>query len=127
MAIDRFPGDRIKRMRMKLGLTQGGLAHKLGITAAGVGRWERLEGNPEPENLKKLAVLFGCSVEFLLDGTEPQGETSTGNDPANDDNPTFLDAVDLARQAFAKQCGVSPDWVEITVRLVIPAGERKAA
>lgn len=49
-----------------LGMTQAELAHKLGISAAGIAQWENDLRNPKIETLRKLAVPWGLRRLFAL-------------------------------------------------------------
>ena len=57
----------IKSIRERLGLTQEGLAHKLGVSWATVARWERGKGRP--------SRLARKALEDLLTQTEGKPET----------------------------------------------------
>ncbi|MGN0814479.1 MAG: helix-turn-helix domain-containing protein [Candidatus Coproplasma sp.] len=64
-------GDKIAQERRKINLTQEQLAYKLGVTRQAVSRWEADVAYPETEKLIKLSVIFGCTVDYLLnDGAE---------------------------------------------------------
>jgi phage repressor protein C with HTH and peptisase S24 domain len=59
---------RIKHIRSNvLGLSQAGLAEKLGVTRGAVGNWE-LGGTVETENLFKLSSLANVQLEWLAKG-----------------------------------------------------------
>lgn len=47
----------IKGLRKKLGLTQEGLARKIGVSWSTVNRWERGRGEPSPLAREKLEIL----------------------------------------------------------------------
>lgn len=52
-------GERIRQARKSAGMTQAELAHKLGISAAGIAQWENDLRNPKIETLRKLADALG--------------------------------------------------------------------
>lgn len=64
-------GKRIAEHRKRLGLTQDGLAEKLGITAQAVSKWEHDLSCPDITMLPKLAEIFGITTDELL-GMEPR-------------------------------------------------------
>ena len=55
----------IKNRREEFGLSQAELAEKADVTQSAVSRWERGESVPLLKYQKKLAILFGCSVDEL--------------------------------------------------------------
>jgi transcriptional regulator with XRE-family HTH domain len=50
-------GEAILTLRLKIGLTQAGLAHLLGISRRALGAWEAGSSYPKIEQLKKLVAL----------------------------------------------------------------------
>lgn len=62
-------GERIRQARKSAGMTQAELAHKLGISAAGIAQWENDLRNPKIETLRKLADALGVTSEVLLRGS----------------------------------------------------------
>ncbi len=63
-------GKRIAAHRRRLGLTQEGLAEKMGITAQAVSKWENDQSCPDITALPKLAEIFGVTTDALL-GLQP--------------------------------------------------------
>ncbi len=61
----------IASLRRANGLTQAGLAEKLGYSDKSVSKWERAEGLPDVLCLKAMADLFGVSVDYLLEADHP--------------------------------------------------------
>lgn len=59
--------SRLKELRAKKGLSQAELAKRLGVTQQAVGRWERDKNLPDNDILKKISVMFGVSLDYLLD------------------------------------------------------------
>lgn len=57
---------KIRKLRDGLGLTQGELADKLGVTYSAVSQWENGRATPRSKVLKQLADLFGVPVAELL-------------------------------------------------------------
>ena len=55
----------IKNRREAFGLSQAELAEKVEVTQSAVSRWEHGESVPLLKYQKKLAILFGCSVDEL--------------------------------------------------------------
>ena len=59
-------GNFIYTQRVRTGLTQNELANQLGVTNKAVSKWETGRSKPTTNILRKLAVLFGLSIEELL-------------------------------------------------------------
>lgn len=62
--------NRIKECRINSKLSQKFVAVTLGVAAPSVSNWESGKTQPTPENLRRLASLFGVTVDYLL-GDEP--------------------------------------------------------
>ena len=59
----------IANIRKKEGLTQAQLAKKLYVTRQAVSKWERGEGTPDLEILKKISDTFQLSMDYLTGKT----------------------------------------------------------
>lgn len=57
----------LKRARKARGLTQVELAEYIGVTQGAVHQWESGKSKPTIENLMKMAKLFDCQVDDLID------------------------------------------------------------
>lgn len=62
--------EKIKKIRTESGITQSSLANYLGITQAYVSKLESDERELTVDLLTKIANLFVCSIEDLLDETK---------------------------------------------------------
>lgn len=56
---------RIRELRLELGLSQVELAQCLGVKQSSVSIWEKGDSTPSMGNLRKLAKLFNCTLDFL--------------------------------------------------------------
>ena len=59
-------GTRIAQLRKAHGWNQTQLGHRLGVVQATVSAWEKERSTPDVEQLKRLAALFGTSVDQLV-------------------------------------------------------------
>lgn len=62
-------GQRIKKKRKELKLTQADLAKKIqGVSHAAISQWESDTTKPNAENLYDLSQIFKCDFVWLLRG-----------------------------------------------------------
>ena len=63
--------DRLRYLREHQELSQAEVSKRLGISSSSYSRYECGTNEPSLDILKKLAILFDCSVDYLLeiDGT----------------------------------------------------------
>ena len=64
--------------RKKLNMTQLELAEKLDYSDKAISKWERAEAIPDITVLKKLADIFGITVDDLLNQLEGVKPKKTG-------------------------------------------------
>ena len=62
----------LKQLRERKGLTQGDLAHSIGVNIKTVSNWERGISFPNKERFLQLSVLFHCSIDELYFALEPR-------------------------------------------------------
>ena len=67
-------GEYLYERRCKTGLTQAELARELGVTNKAVSKWETGKSKPTTNILRKMAALFGISVEELLKLREEENQ-----------------------------------------------------
>lgn len=59
-------GSVIRKYRKECGLTQEEMAKRLGVTTPAVNKWENGESLPDIERCKRLADIFGVTVDDLI-------------------------------------------------------------
>ncbi|MBQ9131794.1 MAG: XRE family transcriptional regulator, partial [Clostridia bacterium] len=67
-------GEKIRRYRQKMSLTQTALAGKLRVSFQAISSWETGMTLPDIENLCRLSSIFGVSVDTLLQREASEGE-----------------------------------------------------
>ena len=75
MARDNYQkiiAENIAALRRSQGMTQAGLAERLGYSDKSVSKWERGEGLPDILCLKAMADLFGVTVDWFLEAEHPE-------------------------------------------------------
>lgn len=60
----------LRELRTNAGLRQVDVAKKLDVDQAAVSKWENGETKPSRKYHKKLAKLYGCTVDELLKSEE---------------------------------------------------------
>ena len=60
------------KFRKAAGLTQLELSEKIKYSNKTVSKWERAESFPDVFTLKKIAEIYGVTVNDILDGVAPQ-------------------------------------------------------
>ena len=67
-------GEKIKTLRKERKLTQKELAHKIGVTAPTVTKYENGQLEPNIEVLNKIATTFNISVSTLIEDNNSKKE-----------------------------------------------------
>ncbi len=68
-------GNKIANLRKQKGLTQDGLAQKLGVTNQAVSKWESNACCPDIQLLPQLADILEISLDALFDREVPNAES----------------------------------------------------
>ncbi|MFR1021287.1 MAG: helix-turn-helix domain-containing protein [Enterococcus faecalis] len=66
--------ERLKDLRKQAGLTQVGVAEKLGISQPAYASWERGVKKPTQDNLVKIAQTLNVSVDYLVGNSEEKAD-----------------------------------------------------
>lgn len=96
-------GERIRKRRTALGLSQAELARRVGVKREAVSQWENgASKGLKPENLLKTADVLGTTVRSLVTGHE-----SASNALVREEPPPY--ATDTVRLAQAIESLPAPD------------------
>ncbi|MBQ9716672.1 MAG: helix-turn-helix transcriptional regulator [Clostridia bacterium] len=71
MDIPQIIAKNITALRKNAGMTQAGLAEKIGYSDKSISKWERADGIPDVICLKAIADLFGVTVDYMLTEDHP--------------------------------------------------------
>ena len=66
MELPQIIAKNITALRKNAGMTQAGLAEKIGYSDKSISKWERADGIPDVICLKTIADLFGVTVDYML-------------------------------------------------------------
>lgn len=62
--------NRVKELRTAAGMTQKALADQLGVTVPTVSKWELGQRTPELEKIFRMTLIFGVTVDDIVQRTE---------------------------------------------------------
>ncbi|MFC5648379.1 helix-turn-helix domain-containing protein [Paenibacillus solisilvae] len=68
-------GDRLRELRLRKSLSQEDVARQIGVTRSAYSHYEINNRQPVYETLKKLAVLFNVSLDYIIGGEPVKPET----------------------------------------------------
>ena len=66
--------SRLRKLRLKAGLSQADLAEMVNVHQTAVSQWETGKNSPDVEVLKKLADILSTTTDYLLGRDAPQGQ-----------------------------------------------------
>ena len=107
-------GDRIRKRRKELNLTQLQLAEKLNVTDRAVSKWEKNDGNPDFTILPTLAEVLNVSLDYLIAG-KIYTKATVGFDEEIEDDSNSKDAI---------KCKVCGEMIPHGVLFCPTCGER---
>lgn len=58
----------LKHLRLERGMTQREVADSIDVTAAAITQYESGDREPSIDKLRKLAALFDCTIDELVNG-----------------------------------------------------------
>ena len=73
----------MKAERSRIGLSAEEVAERIGVHRNSIFAWENGGSEPVSDNLEKLAHLYGCSVEYLLEQTDERTARAIGQLPSD--------------------------------------------
>lgn len=68
-------GNRIKKKRKEINLTQSELAKKINVSSQVISNWEREYTHPTHEDVTSLSDVLGVSSDYLLGRSESPNST----------------------------------------------------
>ena len=106
--------DRLAKRRKEAGLSQEGLADKLGVSRQAVSKWERSESSPDTDNLIALAKLYDVSLDDLLYANDSVEEDEAAEAEDAVEEVANEDDSDEEKAGFSDEFLDEPDYVNIS-------------
>jgi len=69
--------SKIRQARLNAGMTVLEVTKALGVTDAAVYLWETGQITPKVENLKRIAALYGTTIDYLVSDDIPDDQPAT--------------------------------------------------
>jgi transcriptional regulator with XRE-family HTH domain len=82
--------NALKELQGGAGLSNRALAKRIDVDAAQVGRWRRATGLPRPDNIVRIAAVFGIDYQWLMNLAYPDDRRSSTAAPENPRLLAFL-------------------------------------
>lgn len=106
MDIPQIIAKNITALRKSAGMTQAGLAEKIGYSDKSVSKWERADGIPDVICLKAIADLFGVTVDYMLTEDHPAPAESVSEPLPEPEKPRQLYTTNHAAVSLVSIAGV---------------------
>ena len=90
-------GKKLRELRKERGWTQAILADRLHMHHSSICYWEKDLSEPPLEMVRKLALLFGVSADYLLDlppRSAAAGGQTENTDTAEEQRPSAMSGAD---------------------------------
>lgn len=94
-------GLRLKELRNRKNLYQNRVAQQIGVTRATISSYERNIKTPSLEVLKKLAILYNASIDYIL-GFDARSNIYL-DDLNESQQKAMMDVLLMIKRAFAQQ------------------------
>lgn len=93
----------MKKLRQMRGFSQYELARILGVSRSRIAMYEQGRAEPDTEMLRRLAELFGVTVDYLLSSESPLNRTSPPDDAIPAVLVPVLGVIRAGEPIFAEQ------------------------
>lgn len=90
--IENLLGEKIRMLREEAPMTQAVLANELGLSRLSIGNYEKGDRTPDIATIIKMATLFHCSTDYLLELSEAKNPLEKDN---NDDISQILERIEV--------------------------------
>lgn len=111
MDIPKIIAANITSLRKNAGMTQAGLAEKIGYSDKSISKWERADGIPDVICLKSIADLFGVTVDYMLTEEHPSSGVSDEIPTQTNDTPSHTDIGYTTNHIAVSLLSVAGVWL----------------
>ncbi|MDR1158860.1 MAG: helix-turn-helix domain-containing protein [Oscillospiraceae bacterium] len=111
--------NRIKELRKERKMSQMSLSIAANVHQTAVSQWETGKTNPDLDTLKRLADLFGVSVDYILYRTDEVNPTAQPHMPS-----TGLDVSDEVRELSGEYARLSDKDRSLVKNLIQTLSEK---
>lgn len=111
MDIPKIIAANITSLRKNAGMTQAGLAEKIGYSDKSISKWERADGIPDVICLKSIADLFGVTVDYMLTEEHPSSGVSDEIPTQANDTPSHTDIGYTTNHIAVSLLSVAGVWL----------------
>ena len=112
--------NRLVQLRKASGLTQEGLAEKLGVSRQAVSKWERAEAAPDTDNLVLLSRLYNVSLDALFFTNDPvEAGVPVSAEPTEENETGGTDGGELVAEEGDEE--ESGGWYSSPLRITLDA------
>ena len=92
-------GRKLYELRKKYGLSQEGLAERLGVSRQAVSKWECGESLPDTDNLITISKMYGVSLDELVGNTVTQDwDTAYGDEEDDGFSDKEIEVIEVVSQ-----------------------------
>lgn len=92
--------ERLRELRINMGLTQTEIAEKLGISRVNYNRYEKGERTPDDDLKRKLADFFNVSIDYLIGHKEGYDVHSLDSPPQSKKPKDLIKFLDQSEVMF---------------------------
>lgn len=129
-----YLNDNIRHLRKERGLTQAGLAQKIGIKRSLVGAYEEHRAEPPVATMQKLSYLFQVPLDALINTDLSKDGTTPGVDTAgrtlrvlpivvDEENKERITLVPVSAEAGYADSYGDPEYIESLPSFSLPVQE----
>ncbi len=106
--------SRLKELRTQHGMSQKNLANLIGLSDKTISAYESGRNDPDLETLKKIAKIFGVSVDYIL-GASLESDSTAAEYPLETIPIFFVDSLEKPVEYLKL-----PTWAGCNYGIVVP-------
>ncbi len=119
MDIPQIIAKNITALRKNAGMTQAGLAEKIGYSDKSISKWERADGIPDVICLKAIADLFGVTVDYMLTEDHAESVSDPTAPPAPQEEPQLPEKAYITNHIAVTLVSIAGVWLLAFIVFII--------